>query len=101
MFDRIVFRRVRRVVRYPNFNSDLISRFLKVFFENIMAGIVTSSSVAQNQQRCGIGIIIPAMAAMPSPQTVAGEFTRIPARPLTDIARVSDYIVNTDFFLSI
>ena len=47
MLNRIVLGAVRRIVGYPDGNADLISEFLQLQFEDVIAAVVTTATITQ------------------------------------------------------
>src|SRR5215210_1020673 len=51
MLDRVVLRRIRRVVRHTNLDPDPIDQPLQVLLEQVLAGTVAAATVTQQQDR--------------------------------------------------
>ena len=77
VFNRVVLRAMRRIMRYTNRNVDPVDQSLQVFLENVMTTVIASSAVAQQQNRLGVGVRPLAVPLPPHAEAVASELTRV------------------------
>ncbi len=49
MFNRIVFRAIRRIVRDVDFQAQVVGQSLQGFFENMAIGGIAATAITQNQ----------------------------------------------------
>jgi hypothetical protein len=79
----------------PNLNAQFISQLLQILFEQVITGIVTTTTVTQDQNGSGLWIIMPAMVKPPVANTGASEFRRVVTDTDGDVANVSVNIIQS------
>ena len=94
MLNRIILRRIRRVVSDTEFYPQLISEPLKLFFEQVIAGIIAAPTITKNQHRASQRIELSAMIKPPPPQRIAGELTGVMTGTYGDVSEVVVQVVN-------
>lgn len=72
----------------------LIGQPDKILFEQIVAGVVASASVAEDEQFLSSGVPLHPLPTPPAPDTVAGEFAGVPACSYADISCVVSQVIN-------
>ena len=93
MFDRIVLRAVRRIVRHSNRHADRVHEVLQVFFEQMMPAVVAAATIAQQQDRRRARVGTKPVPSPPQLETVARELARVVAEAERDVADIALQIV--------
>ena len=75
-----------------NFNTDFISQFLKVLFENVVPGTVTAASITKHQDRSSIGIEFLSIGVPPVTKAITGKLAGVMTSANLDI--VLNYVLD-------
>ncbi len=65
MLNGIILGGVGRIMGYTDLDSDLISQLLKILLEQLVPGTVAATTVTQNQDRSGIGVVVASISVPP------------------------------------
>src|SRR5512142_1022854 len=93
MLDRVVLRRIRRVVRYPDLDPDPIDQPLQVRLEQVLVGAVAPAAVAPQQDGGRSGVERSAPALPPPLYAVAGERAGVVAGAQVHVTVVPLHVV--------
>src|SRR3990172_5157440 len=94
MFDRVVLRAIRRIVRYAQLQPQAIRQPLEVFLEQVLLGAVAPATIAQDQQAFGLGVGRAAMLLPPQRHAVAAQFARVVAGVQVDVRVLVRQVIN-------
>ena len=94
MLDGIVFGTIGWVMSNPDDNTDFFGQLLQVFFEDVVARTIASSSVTQDQNGCGVRIVILSLDIPPISDRITGKFASVLAGTQGDEAGVSFEIID-------
>ena len=78
-----------------NFDANFVCESLKVFFEKIMSGTIAAATVARNEKRCCVWIIVSPEVVPPVTNTITSKFTSIMTDANIDIANILGDIIET------
>ena len=93
-FNRIVLGAVAGIVCDPHLDANVVDQRLKVLFEDMRSRRITASTVAQPQDRRGMGIALLA-DAVPIPfKTVTSKETCIATQANIDVSAIANQVVN-------
>ena len=94
-FNRIVLGAVAGIVRDPHFDANLIDQRLKILFEDMRSRRIAASTVAQPQDRSGVGIALFANPVPIPPKTITCEETCITTQTDVDVSTVANQVVDS------
>ena len=94
MLNRVMLRAVRRIVRYTDFQSKLITQLLQSLLEHIPIAGITTAAIAKYQQIQSLRIMLAAMLFPPMRNAVATKLAGIMAGIEVDITFVPSQIVD-------
>jgi hypothetical protein len=94
VLDRVVLRTPGRIVDHANLHLESVRQFLQVIFEEVATRLIASSSIAQHQDRCCLGIFHTSILLPPVRDALTREATGVVTRPEVDVTDVFLQVVD-------
>ena len=76
-----------------NGNPKFISQGLQRLLEEVMTSIVVPTTITEEQEFLGLGIVNAAVSEPPAPQAGAGKFCGVMAGPKRELAAIADDVI--------
>jgi hypothetical protein len=95
VFDGIILRTVRRIVRHAEFQAQMVRQLFEMILENVAIGSVAPATIEQEQHSASVGIGRATMRFPPIRDAVASESAGVVAQTQIQVPEVSLEVVES------